>query len=247
MHDATIERAAGALREADRIAALTGAGMSAESGIPTFRGAGGLWRQFRPEELATPEAFARDPSVVWDWYRWRRRLIAQAEPNDGHRVLARFETRFPEFTLVTQNVDGLHRRAGSAAIIELHGNIWRARCTVERRRVVDQAGDPPAPEASDPPRCACGALLRPDVVWFGEMLDPVDVARATAALRRCAVLLVVGTSALVFPAAGFPLIAAEAGALVVEINTEETALTARADVVLRGPAAGVLPALERAL
>jgi NAD-dependent deacetylase len=245
------------LRGARALTVLTGAGMSAESGVPTFRGHEGLWRSFRPEDLATPEAFARDPELVWEWYRWRRDRIAAAYPNDGHHALARLEARVADFVLVTQNVDGLHLAAGSRTIIELHGNIWRVRCTREPFRVWDQrprerAAVRPAP--SDPahpgscvPRCDCGARLRPDVVWFGEGLDPSDLERAFAAARRCDVLLVVGTSSVVYPAAALPAAAREAGARVVEINVEATPLSAAADIVLRGRCGEILPALDRLL
>jgi NAD-dependent deacetylase len=247
-----LDQVAAALKGARRVVALTGAGISAESGVPTFRGAGGLWRRFRAEDLATPEAFARDPALVWEWYGWRRSQIATALPNAGHLVLARFESRFPDFLLLTQNVDGLHRRAGSRSLVELHGNIWRARCSAEPSRVFDQTawsgGEPLAAATGEPlPRCPCGALLRPDVVWFGESLNPDDVARATRAVRECDVLLAIGTSASVYPVAAFPAMARRAGARVVEVNVEATPLTPQADFVLRGPAGTVLPAVEARL
>lgn len=232
------------VQQARAVVALTGAGMSAESGVPTFRGTDGLWRTFRAGDLATPEAFARDPQLVWAWYRWRREKIAAARPNPGHVALAKLERRLSAFTLLTQNVDGLHREAGSRAIIELHGNLWRARCSAEPDRVIeDRATSPPA----EPPRCACGALLRPDVVWFGESLNPDHVERALAAVRTCDVLLVIGTSAIVYPVAAFPSLARQAGARIVEINVADTPLTPQADVVIRGPAGSVLSELERAL
>lgn len=232
------------VQQARAVVALTGAGISAESGVPTFRGAGGLWRTFRAGDLATPEAFARDPQLVWEWYCWRREKIAAARPNPGHVALAKLERRLSAFTLLTQNVDGLHREAGSRAIIELHGNLWRARCSAEPDRVIEDRGTR-AP--AEPPRCACGALLRPDVVWFGESLDPDNVERALAAVRACDVLLVIGTSAIVYPVAAFPSLARQAGARIVEINVADTPLTPQADVVIRGPAGSVLPELERAL
>ncbi len=263
----SVARAAAALREARRVVAITGAGVSAESGVPTFRGAGGLWRRYRPEDLATPEAFARDPALVWEWYRWRRARIAAARPNAGHYTLARFETRFPEFSLLTQNMDGLHALAGSSRLVELHGNIWRARCTAEPWRVFDQRGEPlpdvgdeaapqsrPARERSAAPcsdalpACpSCGHPLRPDIVWFGEALDSAAVERATDAVRACDVLLDIGTSAVVYPVAAFPSLARRGRATIVEVNVEETPLTDQADVVLRGPSGDVLPALEREL
>jgi NAD-dependent deacetylase len=220
------------------VTVLTGAGISAESGVPTFRGQAGLWRSFRPEDLATPQAFRRDPRLVWEWYDWRRGLIGSCKPNAAHRTLAEMETRLPDFTLITQNVDGLHQLAGSRHVLELHGNIWRTRCmdcdhVSEDRRV-------PLPEI--PPHCPkCGALLRPDVVWFGESL-PADVLEAAwAAAARCRLMLVIGTSAVVHPAASLPLVALRNGAHLVEVNPAETPLSAHAHEILRGPAAEVLP------
>jgi NAD-dependent deacetylase len=227
------------LAQAERLVVLTGAGISVESGIPTFRGTGGLWRTFRPEELATPQAFARDPQLVWEWYDWRRGKIAQARPNPGHEALMRLEALVPEFLLITQNVDGLHRLAGSRHLLEIHGSIWEVRCldcgaVQENRRV-------PLPLL---PHCeACGGLLRPNVVWFGEALDPGILRRAEAALTRCQVVLVVGTSAVVQPAASMALWARQSGAQVVEINPDPTPLTAHCDVALSGKAGEVLPVL----
>ncbi|BBL78805.1 NAD-dependent protein deacylase [Rubrobacter xylanophilus] len=228
---------AGALRSAHAVAALTGSGVSAESGVPTFRDAQtGLWERFDPQELATPEAFSRDPKLVWEWYSWRRGLVARAEPNPAHRTLAELERRVPRFTLITQNVDGLHRRAGSENVIELHGNILRTVCSAERI--------PREPGEGSPPRCPhCGAPLRPDVVWFGEALPPGALEEASEAARGCELFLCVGTSGLVYPAAGLPREASEAGALLVEINPERTPLTPLADFVLCGRAGEVLPAL----
>lgn len=247
------------LRPARSLAVMTGAGISAESGVPTFRGTDGLWRSFRAEDLATPEAFERNPALVWEWYRWRREKIATAQPNAGHQVLARLESRIPEFLLLTQNVDGLHARAGSRQLVELHGNIWRARCTREPGRTFDESRQSSvvSPQ-SDPvliddrrltaPSCpSCGALLRPDVVWFGESLDPAAIGQALAAIEHCDVLLLVGTSGVVYPVAGFPLVARRRGAKIVEINVESTPLSDLAHAVLRGTAGTVLPALEAAL
>ncbi|MFO7695262.1 MAG: NAD-dependent deacylase [Vicinamibacterales bacterium] len=236
------------LRAARAVTVMTGAGISAESGVPTFRGNDGLWRSFSAADLATPEAFARDARLVWDWYRWRRSVIGRALPNPGHLALARLQSRLSEFTLVTQNVDGLHQRAGSTGVIELHGSIWRARCARacgflrDERRLVPGAAE----EVDDapPPVCACGALLRPDVVWFGEALDGDRIDLAARAAGDCEVFLAIGTSALVYPAAGLPLIAGRAGALVVEINVDDTPLTPHAGLALRGKAAEALPALE---
>ena len=242
----TLQRVARALALARTVAVLTGAGMSAESGVPTFRGTDGLWRTFRPEQLATPEAFARDPGTVWEWYRWRRSRMAAVAPNPGHLALARLEARFSEFTVVTQNIDGLHARAGSREIIELHGNIWRDRCTANvNHLVVHRPDEPIAGGASGAlPRCHCGAVMRPDVVWFGEALDPVNTQRACDAVRRADVVLVVGTSSVVYPAASLPGLARQAGAYVVEINPEETPLSREMDAVLRGPSGVVLPSIE---
>jgi NAD-dependent deacetylase len=220
------------------VAVLTGAGVSAESGVPTFRGEHGLWRNFRPEQLATPEAFRRDPALVWEWYDWRRGLIGACAPNAAHETLAEMEALLPDFTLITQNVDGLHQAAGSRNVLELHGNIWRTRCT-RCGRTSDDHGVP-LPEI--PPRCSqCGALLRPDVVWFGESLPSQVLEGAWAAAARCRLMLVVGTSAEVQPAASLPLVALRHGARLVEVNPTETPLSPHAHEILRGPAAKVLP------
>jgi NAD-dependent deacetylase len=232
-----------ALRSARRVTALTGAGVSAESGVPTFREARtGLWERYSPEELATPGAFRRDPKLVWEWYAWRRELVSRVGPNPGHRALAELERRVPEFTLITQNVDGLHRRAGSENVVEYHGNLHRTKCLSEGV-VVETWED----TGEVPPRCPeCGDYLRPDVVWFGEMLPPEAIERSLEAASRCELFFSVGTSALVQPAASLPHQALAAGALVVEVNPEETPLTPHADHSLRGPAGTVLPALVEA-
>jgi NAD-dependent deacetylase len=220
------------------VAVLTGAGVSAESGVPTFRGEDGLWRNFRPEQLATPEAFHRDPALVWGWYNWRRELVSSCVPNAAHETLAEIEAALPDFTLITQNVDGLHQAAGSRNVLELHGNVWSVRCiacgkAAEDRRV-------PLPDI--PPRCPeCGALLRPDVVWFGESLPSAVLEAAWAAVARCRLMLVIGTSAVVQPAALLPLVALRNGARLIEVNPAETPLSAHAHEVLRGPAAEELP------
>jgi len=231
------------LRHARRVVALTGAGISAASGIPTFRDAQtGLWARFRPEELATPEAFRRDPRLVWDWYEWRRGLVADAEPNAGHRALARLEGLVPDFLLVTQNVDGLHQRAGSRAIVELHGNIHRNKCFAEGTVVAERLDT-----GERPPRCPrCGAHLRPDVVWFGETLPAQALAEADTAARGCDVLLSIGTSAAVFPAAQLPVTALQSGAMVVEVNKDPTPLSAVATFSLLGRAGELLPRLLEA-
>jgi NAD-dependent deacetylase len=231
---------AASVREASSIAALTGSGISAESGVPTFREAQtGLWERYDPQQLATPEAFARDPRLVWNWYEWRRKFVSEAEPNAGHKALAELERRVPSFTLVTQNVDGLHARAGSRNVIELHGNTTRSKCSREGNIV-----EPEEHDDSVPPRCPrCGAYLRPDVVWFGEMLPIGALEAASEAARGCELFLSIGTSSLVYPAAALPYEALESGVTLVEINPSETPLTPHADYSLRESAGKVLPAL----
>jgi NAD-dependent deacetylase len=231
------------LRSARHIAVLTGAGTSAESGVPTFRDAQtGLWATYSPEELATPQAFRRNPKLVWAWYAWRRELVSQASPNPGHLALAELEQRAPQFTLITQNVDSLHQRAGSRHVIELHGNISRVICSKERRVITAWA------DSDDVPRCpACGAYLRPDVVWFGESL-PVDALDAAYdAAGACDLFLCIGTSGLVQPAASLPLRAIAHRIMTVEINPDVTPLSPHAEFHLQGPAGEVLPALVRLL
>ncbi len=232
-----------ALRDARRVAVLTGAGISAESGIPTFRDAlTGLWARFRPEDLATPEAFLRDPETVWRWYRMRRLRLQDVSPNAGHFALVTLGRRIPGFTLITQNVDGLHARAGSPDVIELHGNITRVKCFVDEQVVDDWEDGDAVPVC---PRC--GGLLRPDVVWFGEMLPPLALLRAQEAAEACDVFLSVGTSNLVEPAASLPWIAHSAGATVVVVNTtSEGQQTGPGIHHLVGPSGRVLPALLHA-
>jgi NAD-dependent deacetylase len=227
------------LSSARSIAVLTGAGISAESGIPTFRDAGGLWRNFRAEDLATPQAFTRDPKLVWEWYDWRRSLIAQAEPNAGHYALAELEKRAPEFTLITQNVDGLHDRAGSTRLLKVHGDIWTLRCTACGHERQDTR--PKLPQL--PPTCQCGATERPGVVWFGENLPSGIWSRSEHAAASADVFLVVGTSALVYPAAGLVHLAKASGAKVVEVNPAETPVSGMVDFSWRAPAAEALPLL----
>lgn len=232
------------LRGARRVTVLTGSGVSSESGVPTFRDAQtGLWARYEPQELATPEAFGRDPRLVWEWYQWRRDLVRQAEPNPGHRALVELERRVPTFSLATQNVDGLHRRAGSENVLELHGNIMRSKCSVEGVEAEPRTGD----ESVPPPCPGCGAFLRPDVVWFGEALPEDVFAAASEAARNCDVFLSVGTSSLVYPAASLPSEAARSGAMLVEVNPDDTPLTPHADYALRGRAGEVLPVLVDAL
>jgi NAD-dependent deacetylase len=230
------------LRTARHIAVLTGAGISAESGVPTFRDAlTGLWARFKPEELATEDAFRADPQRVWDWYLSRREAVTQVEPNAGHHALAAFAQRHPgRLTLITQNVDGLHQRAGHPGVLALHGNLFEDRW-LDVPRACCTASEP---EPGHPPRCAiCGNLRRPAVVWFGEMLPQDALEAAEVAAQACDVMLVVGTSGVVYPAAGLAHTARAAGAQVVVVNTEPTELDAVAHTVLRGPAAVVLPPL----
>lgn len=236
--------AAQAIARARHVFVLTGAGISAESGIPTFREAlTGLWANFRPEDLATPEAFARDPAFVWQWYEWRRELVRQCLPNAGHLALADLAGLVPRLTLVTQNVDGLHQRAGSPSVVEYHGNILRDRCVAEQ--VVAGRTDAAAGEL---PRCAsCGSLLRPDVIWFGEMI-PVDaLVTAENAAGDCDAFLSIGTSSLVYPAAGLAEVALRRGVPVIEVNPNPTDLTKFVDIALQGPSGTVLPDLIEAL
>lgn len=239
-----LKSAAKVIGKARHVCVLTGAGISAESGIPTFRDAlTGLWARFRPEELATPEAFDRNPRLVWEWYEARREFVRKAEPNAGHRALAALAGRVPRLTLVTQNVDGLHQRAGSTGVLEYHGNILRDRCMTEQV-VSDRAPGP----RTELPRCAtCGGLLRPDVVWFGEAIPPDAMRLADEAARDCDVFLSIGTSSLVYPAAGLAETAQRRRATVIEVNPQPTDLSSSAAVVLRGAAGLVLPELLSAL
>jgi len=231
------------VEEAQAVAVLTGAGISQESGVPTFRGADGLWRNFRPEDLATPAAFVRDPGTVWEWYDWRRSVIVRAEPNAGHRALADLERRKPavagkpRFWLITQNVDGLHERAGSRSVVKLHGDIWNVRCIGCGREERNEQ----VPLTPLPPRCSCGGLLRPGVVWFGEPLPAAALEQAFHAARQADVFLVLGTSAVVNPAASLPRIALEHGARVIEVNPEPTELSPAAHLSLRGRTGEILP------
>ncbi|HYR30062.1 MAG TPA: NAD-dependent deacylase [Thermoanaerobaculia bacterium] len=218
-----------------RVVVFTGAGVSADSGIPTFRGAGGLWRTYRSEDLATAEAFRNDPRLVWEWYEWRRELIRNAKPNAAHEAIARLD----EAVVVTQNVDNLHARAGSHDVIELHGNIFRVRCTREH---TTQFREEPFPEV--PPHCTCGALLRPGVVWFGESLPDDAVTRAISVIRACDLLLVIGTSGVVYPAAGFvPL----HRGLSIEINPEASGVSSACRYAIQARAADATPPIIDAL
>ncbi|MBI1911034.1 MAG: NAD-dependent deacylase [Deltaproteobacteria bacterium] len=219
---------------------LTGAGISAESGVPTFRGPGGLWRDFKPEELATPTAFEKDPRLVWEWYDWRRSIIAGIKPNPAHYALAELEGRCSNFTLITQNVDGLHRLAGSKKVLELHGSIWRVRC-IECAKLSENRDVP----IKILPLCECGGILRPDVVWFGEMLDENILNQAFEASKRADFMLVVGTSGIVQPAASLASTGRRAGAFMVEINPEPTPLSGIMDARFTEKAGDVLPMLIR--
>lgn len=227
------------LKQAHNVAVLTGAGVSAESGVPTFRGQNGLWKQRRPEQLATPAAFDQDPRLVWEWYNWRRTVLADIKPNPGHFALAELERRLPVFTLITQNVDGLHQLAGSRNVLQVHGSIWNLRCLTCHTERLDRRT--PLPEI--PPRCECGGMLRPGVVWFGESLPQNIWSDAEAAARAADLFLVIGTSAVVYPAAGLAQIAKSSGARVVEINIEETPLSNAIDSFLQGPSGELLPQL----
>jgi NAD-dependent deacetylase len=225
------------------IMVLTGAGVSAESGVPTFRGKDGLWKTYRAEELATPGAFGEDPRTVWEWYDYRRQIVASKDPNPAHRAISRLDETFPNFLLVTQNVDGLHSRAGTRRMVELHGNLFRVRCTRDGETFENL--DVPLHEI--PPRCKCGALLRPDVVWFGEAIPEVALTESIEASRACSLMLVIGTSAVVQPAASMPLLAKQAGASVVEINPDPTPITPFVDLSLHGKAGEIVPKAVDAL
>ena len=235
------------LARAEHVVVLTGAGISAESGIPTFRDPGGLWEKFEPQELANVEAFLDNPELVQGWYRHRRQVVEDAEPNAGHRALADLEAHGSDVAVVTQNVDDLHHRAGSSTVIELHGNITHNYCMDCERAAAPDTVDA-AIQEGDPARCPeCGGLVRPDVVWFGEMLPPDAMERADAATYRADVFLSVGTSAVVYPAARLPVAAQEQDAYVAEINPDTTGITDNVDESIRGPAGEVLPDLVDAV
>ena len=240
MDSEPIRQVAQRIRASERVVVLTGAGISQESGVPTFRGADGLWQNFRAEDLATPEAFNKDPALVWRWYDWRRGLIKPLKPNPGHYALVELENRVPHFTLVTQNVDGLHRAAGSKNPVEMHGTLWRVRCLGCRKAF--QNRDVPIKIL---PKCkSCGGLLRPDVVWFGEPLDEKILHAIYGQLQETQVMLIVGTSAMVQPAASFGVVAKRtAGAFVVEINRSSTHQAPLFDLSIEGKAGELLPQL----
>jgi len=232
------ERLIKALRQAKTVGVLTGAGISAESGVPTFRGEEGLWKKFRPEELANFDAFMRNPKLVWEWYNYRKKIIDEVEPNAAHYTLARMEQMYENFHLITQNVDNLHRRAGSKRIYELHGNIMRSRC-VDCNKIIDEIRF----TREQLPRCECGGLVRPDVVWFGEMLPQSVLMSSFTVAGQSEVFFSIGTSAVVQPAASLPLEAKNAGAYVVEINIEPTVISNLIDESILGKAAEIMPKL----
>jgi NAD-dependent deacetylase len=247
-----LDQAAAILRSAGLVAVLSGAGASKESGIPTFREAQtGLWARYDPQQLATPAAFRRHPQLVWEWYEYRRQLVRGVAPNPGHVALAALEARVPKVVVLTQNVDGLHRAAGSTDVVELHGNILRTKCSADCRgdpTVVDLASLSAEALQAVPPRCPhCGDYLRPDVVWYGEMLPEKAINRAYQVSAACDAMLVVGTSGVVYPAAALPSIAREAGAPIIEVNPEPSAITPLATVFLQGRGGDVLPQLVAAL
>ncbi|MBN2544114.1 NAD-dependent deacylase [bacterium] len=226
-----------ALLNSSNVVILTGAGISAESGVPTFRDKEGLWKKYRPEELANADAFMQNPQLVWEWYQWRRRLIHDVKPNPGHYALAEMEKLYPNFTLVTQNVDGLHREAGSSNVVELHGNIRRNKCFDCGKFV-----EVPDLDLQETPKCeSCGGLIRPDVVWFGEMLPADAINLAFNVSRACDLFISVGTSALVHPAASLPVMAMQGGAYVLEVNPNATAITPSVDHTFYAPSGEILP------
>jgi len=234
MSEAILER----IRRAKRVSVLTGAGISAESGIPTFRGAGGVWEKYDYRKLATQEGFREDPQLVWEWYQLRQVEMKKAVPNPAHETIAEMEKYYPEFSVLTQNIDGMHERAGNRRVIELHGNIWRMRCP--RDGTMIQLSDP---VLEIPPLCQCGSIMRPDVVWFGEPLPNEAVDSASKAASQSDVMFVVGTSAVVYPAAALPILTKNSGGLVIEINIEETDVSSYADASFFGRAGQVLPVL----
>jgi len=222
-----------------RITVLTGAGISAESGVPTFRGSGGIWRNYQVTDVATPQAFARDPELVWEFYNWRRDLISKVTFNPGHEALFKLEKHVNDFTLITQNVDGLHREAGSRKLLEIHGNLWEVKCTKCSLVTLDRSQD-----MGELPKCSkCGGLLRPNVVWFSESLDPDIIRKAIEAAQNCELMLIIGTSGVVQPAASLAHQAKAEGAVVAEINIEQTPQSGQMDFVLTGPAGKILPML----
>ena len=240
----TVTELAKNLQSAQNITVLTGAGVSAESGVPTFRGPEGLWKTHRPEELATPDAFIRDPKLVWEWYDWRRRLIAECQPNAAHTTLAAWSRIYPKFSLITQNVDGLHERAGTRTTIRFHGSIWELCCWNDCSSSPERWTDERVPLSPIPPQCpSCGQLARPGVIWFGESIDK-DVLKRSLASTDCDVFLSIGTSGLVYPAASLTKEAKLRGALTIEINPEDTPHTEIVDARFRSSAVQILNAIE---
>jgi NAD-dependent deacetylase len=240
----SIREIAGKLRSASRVTVLTGAGISAASGVPTFRGKEGLWKSYSPQELATPEAFARDPRLVWEWYSWRRELISKCQPNAAHHVLALWSKRYPSFTLITQNVDGLHETAETNNVIRFHGSIWEVFCWDDCKTSPKRWVDRTVPLNQIPPSCPyCGGLIRPGVVWFGENIDHEVLQKSMEALD-CEVFMTVGTSAQVYPAAGLSEQAHRKGAFTVEINLETTPASDNVDIAIQGPAETILQEIE---
>lgn len=224
-----------------KVVVLTGAGISAESGVPTFRGKEGLWKKFRPEELATFEAFMANPKLVWEWYQYRRKLLEQVKPNLGHKALVDFQKFFSGFTLITQNVDGLHQKAGSFDIVELHGNIKRNRC-ISCGKIFESLKNL---KEKNPPVCDCGGRIRPDVVWFGEMLPQDALQKAFFVSSNCELFFSIGTSAVVHPAASLPIMAKRGGAYLIEVNIEPTELSFITDEKLLGKAGEILPEIVK--
>ncbi|MEM7009450.1 MAG: NAD-dependent deacylase [Thermodesulfobacteriota bacterium] len=228
------------IEKATQIVVLTGAGISAESGVPIFRGEEGLWQNYRPEELATPDAFWKDPKLVWEWYDWRRNAVKDAKPNPGHYALVELAQNVQKMTLITQNIDGLHQMAGSQDVIEMHGNIWQIRCT--KCGEIEQSFEVPLSEL--PPKCkSCGELGRPNVVWFGEMIDMSVIDAALSAIEQSQVMLIIGTSGVVEPAASMGLVAKQTNKTVIEINLDETPSAGLYDIVIREKSGEVLPLL----
>jgi NAD-dependent deacetylase len=235
------------IQSSSRVTVLTGAGVSAASGVPTFRGSEGLWKNFSPQQLASAEAFRRDPKLVWEWYDWRRGLISRCRPNAAHLVLAAWSRRFAGFTLITQNVDGLHERADTQNVIRFHGSIWEVLCWNLCSSSPPRWWDDTVPLQSIPPVCPhCGGLTRPGVVWFGESIDPTIADRSLEA-AQCDLFLTVGTSAVVYPAAGLIFEAKAQGAFTVEINPEPTPASGSVDLAIQGPAEFVLPKVDALL
>ena len=237
--EAALQEIQNRLARAKSVTVLTGAGISADSGVPTFRGTEGLWKNFRPEELASPDAFERDPKLVWEWYNWRRKLLSTKSPNPGHEALVELEKQVEQFWLITQNVDGLHAIAGSQKLSEIHGNIWKVRCT--ECGVVEDNRDVPIDIL---PKCQkCFGLLRPHIVWFGESLNPEDLEHSYQALRSCEILLIIGTSGVVYPAASFGPVAKDHGAFVAELNLDPTPNSDLVDMAIQGKAKDLVPRL----